>query len=356
MNAAVLHAIRDIRLEQLDVPSYRDDEVLVQVEVVGVCGSDLHYYAEGRSGSSFVSKPTVIGHEFAGTIVAAGIAVDENRIGERVAVEPGIACRRCSQCVAGRYNLCENMYFLGAAPIGGAMAEYIAVPARNAYAIPANLTSEAAAMIEPLSVAMWATERGGVVPGKRLLITGAGPIGLLAAQMSYVRGARQISIIDTNPQRLILAQQLGPFSTYSPDEWQTSGAGVDVLIECTGAPAALQSAVGSLAPASSVVLVGVGPETVTLPMTVLQDREVTVTGSYRYRNTWPAAIELAASGSIQLDMLVTDRFSLADAALALSANLTNSSAVKVIINPQEYASSTSQSGARSPGGRVEGRK
>jgi L-iditol 2-dehydrogenase len=335
MTVAVLHASRSLRIERRPTPKPSAGEVLLRVEAVGVCGSDLHYFYHGRSGSSSITSPTIIGHEFAGTIVAVGPGVPPERIGERVSVEPGIACRNCQQCRLGRYNLCLNMQFLGAAPIDGALQQFLAVPTDNAFAVPPDVTTESAALIEPLSVAMWAVERTQIGPAKKVLITGAGPIGILSAQVAAVCGAGDITIIDTNVARLNTVSSLTNVRAYTPEHWANEPGTVDVLIECTGSPAALESAMPRLNPAATIALVGVGPERLTLPMDIVQEREISIIGSHRYRHTWPAAIDLVARGAVRLDALVTDRFPLALAEEALQRNRHETAAMKVIIHPQK---------------------
>jgi L-iditol 2-dehydrogenase len=333
MRAAVLHAIEDIRIEVQPTPTPAADEVLIRVDSVGVCGSDLHYFFDGHSGSSQITSPTVIGHEFAGVVVQTGAGIDPARLGERVSVEPGIACRHCRECVAGRYNLCENMHFLGAAPINGALRQYISVPATNAFTLPDSVTADEAAMLEPLSVAMWANEKARVKLGDRVLVTGAGPVGILAAQVAAARGARDITVVDTNPARLDLTRQLGPFIAVDPATWTHSPAQVDVLIECSGSPQALASVVTQLAPAGKVILVGLGPDTVSFPMNIIQEREITIMGSHRYRGMWPAAIALVADGAIKLGPLITDHFGLTETGKALRQNREHPTSMKVIIHP-----------------------
>lgn len=173
MRASILRKQGDIALEQVGVPPLDDDQVLVQVAAVGVCGSDVHYYEHGRIGDYVVDHPLVLGHELSGRIVAVGATVDPARIGERVAVEPQRPCRVCDQCRQGRYNLCPDIEFYATPPIDGAFTEYVAIQADFAFPIPDNVSDEAAALIEPLSVGIWACQRAKIGPGSRVLIAGA---------------------------------------------------------------------------------------------------------------------------------------------------------------------------------------
>ncbi|HAY43176.1 MAG TPA: NAD(P)-dependent alcohol dehydrogenase, partial [Micrococcaceae bacterium] len=170
MRAAVLKRQGDMSMENLPVPQLQPDQVLVQVAAVGVCGSDVHYYEHGRIGDYVVDHPLILGHELSGRIAAVGSAVDTARIGKRVAVEPQRPCRSCMQCKTGRYNLCPDIEFYATPPIDGAFAEYVSIQSDFAYDIPDSVSDEAAALIEPLSVGLWACERAGIKPGSRVLI------------------------------------------------------------------------------------------------------------------------------------------------------------------------------------------
>src|SRR5258707_14539699 len=207
--AAVLYAPHDVRLEERPMPHVGPRDVMIEVKAVGVCGSDVHYYEHGRIGSYIVRQPLILGHESAGVIVAAGDAVSKSRIGERVAIEPGIPDGVCEQCRAGRYNLCQNVRFFGTPPIDGAFANYVTVPTQFAYALPDNLSNEEGAMIEPLSVGLWACRKARLRGGDHVLITGAGPIGMLAMKVAFALGVVAVTLTHVSPQRLSLARQLG---------------------------------------------------------------------------------------------------------------------------------------------------
>jgi L-iditol 2-dehydrogenase len=175
MRANILKSQGDMAMETLPLPPLDADQVLVQVAAVGVCGSDVHYYEHGRIGPYVVDHPLILGHELSGRIAAVGSAVDPSRVGKRVAVEPQRPCRKCKQCKAGRYNLCPDIEFYATPPIDGAFAEYVTIQSDFAYDIPDSVSDEAAALIEPLSVGLWACERAEIKPGSRVLIAGAGP-------------------------------------------------------------------------------------------------------------------------------------------------------------------------------------
>jgi L-iditol 2-dehydrogenase len=301
---------------------------------VGVCGSDVHYYEHGRIGPYVVDRPLVLGHEAGGEVVALGPGVESLTVGQRVSVEPGVPCRSCTQCLAGRYKLCPDVRFFATPPYDGAFCEYVAMPAAFVYPVPENVSDDAAGLLEPLSVGVWACRRGHVAPGSRVLITGAGPIGLVCAQAARAYGAAQIVVTDINPRRLELAQRMGATAL---DVSQTpvgeSGFDPDVLLECSGHPQATRDAIRTVARAGHVVLIGMGGDDLPLPLPYVQDHELVVTGAFRYANTWPTAIELVASGRVDLDLLVTGHYGLADVEDALTAPRRDPATVKAIVRP-----------------------
>ncbi len=188
MRVSVLHEAGRLELADWPVPAPGPGEVLVAVRSVGVCGSDVHYFQHGRIGDFVVRSPLVLGHEVSGRIAAAGPGVDPRRVGSRVAVEPGAACGACAQCKAGRYNLCPDMRFFATPPVDGALAEYVVVRADLAFDLPDAVSDDAAALLEPLSVGIWATGKARLTAGSSVLIAGAGPIGLVAAQVARAGG------------------------------------------------------------------------------------------------------------------------------------------------------------------------
>ncbi|MDQ4504434.1 MULTISPECIES: NAD(P)-dependent alcohol dehydrogenase [unclassified Sinomonas] len=319
MRASVLRRQGEIALETLDVPAPDDDQVLVQVAAVGVCGSDVHYYEHGRIGPYIVDHPLILGHELSGRIAAVGKDVDPSRIGQRVAVEPQRPCRTCAQCKAGRYNLCPDVEFYATPPIDGAFAEYVKIQSDFAYAIPDSVSDEAAALIEPLSVGIWACERAGIRPGSRVLIAGAGPIGIIAAQAARAFGAAEVYVTDIAEDRLAFALQHGATHALNPKADSVEGLDVDAFIDASGAAPAVRTGIKAVAPAGKVILVGLGADDVELPVSFIQNREIWLSGVFRYTNTWPLAIQLVADGKVDLDVLVTGRFALDQAEDALNA-------------------------------------
>ena len=330
MTTAVLYAPRDLRIEQRPVPNPSEGEVLVRILSVGVCGSDVHYYEHGRIADFVVRSPLVLGHESSGQIVEVGKGVSRSRVGERVAIEPGEPCGHCGQCREGRYNLCPNIRFHGTPPVDGTLSEFVAVKSELAYSVPDEISDNAAALLEPLSVGIWANRKAGTQTGTSLLIAGAGPIGLVTTMVARAAGATRIAVSDVNRNRLSAAVASGATETAVPGS-DLAGE-FDAFIDCSGSTAAIGAGVRLVRPAGSVVLVGMGADELRLPFGVVQQRELVITGTFRYANTWPTAIALAASGRVSLDDLVTGEYGLADTEKALTAGRDQRS-VKAVVRP-----------------------
>lgn len=319
---AVLHAPADIRMEERPLPQIGPREVLVALKAVGVCGSDVHYYEYGRIGSFIVQKPLILGHEPAGVIVDVGTEVSRNRIGARVAIEPGVPDGDCEQCRAGRYNLCPNIVFFGTPPIDGAFAQYVAVHEGFAYDLPDNMTMEEGALIEPVSVALWACRKARFQGGEHVLVTGAGPIGILVMKVAFALGVANVTVSDVSPNRLALARKHGATRVVNVAEQSLADAGVwaHVLLECSGAERALAGGIRTIEPHGVAVAVGMSPdEEQCIPLAFLQQREITLTGTFRYAHTYRDAIEMVSSGRLDVASLVTGRFSLEQVEQALQA-------------------------------------
>lgn len=334
MRVSVLTGIGSVEVVERDVPTPAADEVLVEIGSVGVCGSDVHYFEHGRIGPYVVDAPLVLGHEAGGTVVAVGSGTTSLREGQRVSIEPGVPCRSCAQCLAGRYNLCPEVRFFATPPHDGAFSQFVSMPAPFVHPVPDTVSDDAAGLLEPLSVGIWACRRAGVSPGCTVLVSGAGPIGLLAAQAARAYGADAVTVTDVNPHRLSVAEHLGLHSLdVGAAPLADAGLEPDVLVECSGNPNATWDAVRTVARAGRVVLVGMGSDEVRLPLSYVQDRELVITGAFRYANTWPTAIRLAASGRVDLDSMVTGRYGLDDVEAALTAARSDPTMVKAIVNP-----------------------
>jgi L-iditol 2-dehydrogenase len=336
MTAAVLHGARDLRLEDVPVPIAGEGEVLLSVDGVGLCGSDVHYYLDGRNGSNVVRKPAILGHEIAGTVVETGPGVSPQLLGRRVVVEPAESCGQCAQCTAGRYNLCEAGRCLGSPPTHGGLARHVVAPADLVHVLPDGLDRVAGPLVEPLAVAVHAMNRAGVAAGRDVLVSGGGPVGLLVAQVARRRGARSVTVVDPVPERLQVARNLGFELAVTPD--QVDGL-FDAVLECSGAPAALGAALRSARPGGKLVMVGTPPAgEVAVPLGLVQRYEVDVVGCFRYTHAFPEAVSLAASGEVELTRLVTARFPLRDAREAL-VHAASGQGVKTVVEPAQEGES-----------------
>ncbi|MBB4688144.1 zinc-binding dehydrogenase [Amycolatopsis jiangsuensis] len=318
--AVLLHGARDLRFGSVPPEDLVPGRVRVAVRGVGLCGSDLHYFADGRNGATVVTAPTVLGHE------GFGVITEGERAGQRVAIEPAAPCLRCPVCLAGHYNVCPDHTCLGSPPAHGLLRESVVVPAQFAHPLPPAVSDEVAPLIEPLAVATWALRRGGPVAGRRVLVTGAGPIGLLVLQAARAQGAADVVVTDVSPQRLAAAGALGA-TTGEPGP-------CDVAFDCSGAPAAIRTAAAALVPGGTLVLVGVpGEPAPAFPLQLLQRQELDVRGCFRYGpGAFATAIALAASGQVDLAALVTARFPFAEAVTALTTALTDRAQLKVLID------------------------
>jgi L-iditol 2-dehydrogenase len=336
-HAAVLVRPGEIQLMERPVPEPGPGEVLVEISSVGVCGSDVHYFTEGRIGDFVVREPLVLGHEASGVVRDLGPATSGRfEVGQRVALEPGVPCRRCRSCREGRYNLCPDVKFLATPPVDGAFARYVAHDEEFCYPLPDQLSDDAGALLEPLSVAVWASWKAGLAVGQRVIVTGAGPIGLLTAAVARAAGAVEVVVTDTVQARLELAEKMGATSVVDAAEGAGALAGLqaDALVECSGAAAALEAGLRGLRGAGRAVVVGMSPEThVRVPLSLVQQKEVELTGTFRYANTYPAAIALASRGAVRLDDIVSAHFGLAEVEDALMASKKDPQVVKPVVHP-----------------------
>jgi len=331
--AAVMTALNKIEIEDRAVPEPGPLDAVVRIEAVGVCGSDHSYFVRGRIGDYIVDGPIVLGHEVSGVVEKVGAEVSGIAAGDRVAIEPGTPCRNCRECRLGRYHLCPDLVFLATPPYDGALLEHMLIDSRNLFPIPDSMTFEQAALLEPLSVGIWACKRANLAPGDDVLVTGAGPVGLVSASAARAFGARTVTITDISDFRLNLAGSMG-FTTERSDK--PSDADFDVLIECSGAPGVLAAGMRRLRPAGRAAMVGMSKEDlIGLPLSQLNKNEVTLGTVNRYNNTWPIAIELVASGRVDVRPLITHHFTLEQTAEALTLAERVPDSVKAVVHPQQ---------------------
>lgn len=334
MRASVLLARKTLEVQERPVPRLRPDQVLVQIASVGVCGSDVHFYSEGRLGDWVVDEPLVLGHESGGTIVAVGSDVDPARIGERVSIEPQHPSTTSRETLSGRYNLDPQMEFYAVPGVDGAFAEYAAIQSHFAHRVPDSLSDDAAALLEPLSVAIATAQKGQFTVGSRVLITGSGPIGIVTAQVARAYGASEIIVTDVDAQRREQALRFGATRVIDPaaESVGSLGLAVDAFVDASGAAIAVKTGIREVRPAGHVVLVGMGAPEVALPIPVIQNNELVLTGVFRYANTWPIAIGLIESGRVDLDGMVTGHFGLDEVEAALRSTA-EPSTLKSVVHP-----------------------
>lgn len=346
MKVAFFTGLRALEVLERPKPALeRPGDVLLRIDTVGVCGSDIHYYAEGRIGDQVIEHPATLGHECAGTILEVGSEVDGLKSGQRVAIDPAISCGNCDQCLAGRTHTCCDLQFLGCpgqAP--GAAAEYITIDAGSCYPIPDSMTMVQAALVEPLSVAVHARRLAGLQSGSAVGILGAGPIGLCTLLSVRALGPCRAFVTDLLDNRLGLAKRCGADWTGVPtrgdavaDILQEEPGGLDCVFECAGEQAALDQAVELLKPGGVLVLAGI-PEgdRIHFRADALRRKELRLQNVRRQNDCTQAAIDLVASGAADVDPLATHHFDLEDskAAFDLVADYSDG-VVKAIIHVSE---------------------
>ena len=328
MRACVLHAVGDLRCEDVADPAPKAGEVLVKVRACGVCGSDIpRVFDKGT-----YHFPTIPGHEFAGEVAAVGPEVDRGLVGRGVAVFPLIPCKRCAMCAVGAFAQCEDYDYLGSRS-DGAFAEYACVPAWNLVPIPVGVSFEEAAMLEPAAVALHAVRQGRVDAGDAVLIFGAGPIGLLAGSWAQICGAGQVLLADVDPAKLDFAERLGFDLRLNPrdrdvEAWVRgiTDRGADVVIEASGSGAAFEDGMRAARTFGRVVLMGNPAGEMRLSQQgywAILRKELTVRGTWNSRygvppkDEWALAMDYMASGRLEVGPLITHRVGLEELVDAL---------------------------------------
>lgn len=318
MKALALTARRRLELVEIAPPALRlETDVLLQVEQVGICGSDLHYFVEGGIGSQVVQYPFVIGHECSGTVSTTGPSVTRVRPGDLVAVDPAMSCHQCDQCRSGREHTCRRLRFLGCpGESPGCLSEFIVMPEASLYPVTGRLTAIQAALCEPLSIGIYAVRLAQLPPQSAVAILGAGPIGLCVLLAARDAGAGSISMTDRIPERVHSAVRMGADWAGNPDLEDVVAAmlehhpqGFDVVFECAGQPETLDQALALLRPGGRLVVVGI-PRTprVSFSIDLLRRKEITITNVRRQNRCVAPAIESVASGRANVESLVTHRF------------------------------------------------
>ncbi len=323
------------RMEVVDssIPSFKDDEVLIEVDSVGLCGSDIHAFKYGPYiPPKDPNQEIGLGHECAGTIIAIGKDVKNLNIGDRVCIEPGIPCGVCRYCREGKYNICPNVDFMATQPnYKGALTHYVCHPALFTYRIPNNMSLLEGALVEPAAVGMHAARLAEVTPGKNIVILGAGCIGLMTLQACKTMGATNIMVVDVIEKRLEAANKYGATKVVNATtndavercNTHFSGEGVDIVFETAGSNITAKQAVSMVTRGGKIMIVGTIPgET---PIEFLKiNREVSIQTVFRYRNCFPMTIEAIASGSIDVKSMVTNIYDYGDIQLAFEESVNKS--------------------------------
>lgn len=345
MKVAVMLGVGKMGFEERDIPKAKDDEVLVKLEYVGICGSDLHYYETGAIGDYVVKPPFVLGHEPGGTVVEVGKNVKHLKVGDRVALEPGKTCGHCEFCKTGRYNLCPDVVFFATPPVDGVFQEYVAHEADLCFKLPDNVSTLEGALIEPLAVGFHAAIQGEAHLGQRAVVMGAGCIGLVSMMALKARGVSEVYLVDIMEKRLEKALELGATGVINGAKEDvlervkelTGGAGMDLVIETAGTEITTRQAIHMAKKGSNIVLVGYSKSgEMTLPMSLVLDKELTFKTVFRYRHIYPMAIDAVAAGKVNLKGIVTDVFGLDEAQKAMDYSVNNKAdIVKAVIRIAE---------------------
>ncbi|MBT3274978.1 MAG: NAD(P)-dependent alcohol dehydrogenase [Spirochaetales bacterium] len=338
MRAAFLSGIRDLKLKETELPGQENDHVLIKIAANGICGSDIHFYEDGKLGPFVVDQPYIPGHEASGVVVSGPVG-KAPQPGQRVAIEPGIPCRTCSLCKSGRYNLCTDVRFLSAPPENGTFADFVSIPWDFAHPLPDSINDETGAFVEPVSVAIQACERGGLTAGNTVLIVGAGPIGLVLALVTRAYGASRVYIVDVQNNRLRLAKEIGADRVFNPaDEdlvsacGEATNGGADIVFDTSGSSTAAAGTPLLAARGGRVVLVG-WPErgSFEFPVEIILEKELDIRGVNRYCNTYSKAISIL--GELNIDKLISHRFPFEDVAEAFRFTSANrNETVKVMVS------------------------
>lgn len=317
MREMVMTAPGRLELREVPEPAPRDHEILVRTRRIGICGSDIHVF---HGTHPFTSYPVVQGHEVSGEVIERGKDVQWAKRGDRITLIPQIVCGLCPPCRRGDYHICNDLAVMGF-QTEGAARELITLSQDNALVLPAGMDLDTGAMIEPLAVAVHSLGQGGDISGARVLVTGAGPIGNLVAQVASAGGAGTVAVTEMSPFRIELAERVGLQHIFNPQQVSLREAlqerfgpeGPDMVFECSGSPAAIRDSVDLVRKGGRIVIVAVFEERVPLDLALIQDREITVCGTLMYRRTdYEEAVRLADQGAVRLRELITHTFPFAE--------------------------------------------
>lgn len=332
MKVAVMNGVGKMGFVEREIPQPADNEVLVKLEYVGICGSDMHYYETGRIGDYVVEPPFVLGHEPGGVVVEIGKNVTHLKVGDRVALEPGKTCGHCEYCREGKYNLCPDVVFFATPPVDGVFQEYVVHEAALCFKLPENVDTLEGALIEPLAVGFHAANQGGAHAGQTAVVFGAGCIGLVSMMALKAEGVSRVYVVDIMQKRLDKAMELGAtgvINSMNTDVQEeigrlTEGKGVDLVIETAGMEVTTRQAIHVTKKGATIVLVGYSKTgEMTLPLSLALDKELTFKTVFRYRHIYPMAIEAVASGKVNLKGIVSNIFNFDDIQAAMDKSVSD---------------------------------
>lgn len=341
MKVAVMEGIGKMGYVERPIPEVKPDEVLVKIEYVGICGSDMHYYETGAIGDYVVEPPFVLGHEPGGTVVEVGSNVTHLKVGDRVALEPGKTCGQCEFCKTGRYNLCPDVIFFATPPVDGVFQEYVAHEAALCFKLPENVSTLEGALIEPLAVGFHAANQGNAHAGQTAVVMGAGCIGLVSMMALKAEGVSKVYVVDVMQKRLDKALELGADGVINATQVDTveeilkltEGAGCDLAIETAGTEITTRQCIHAVKKGATIVCVGYSKSgEMTLPMSLALDKEIRFETVFRYRHIYPMAIDAVASGKVNLKGIVTDIFEFDDIQNAMDKSVADkANIVKAVV-------------------------
>jgi L-idonate 5-dehydrogenase len=339
MRAAVLHAPKDLRIEPVPAAALGPPDVEVRIEAGGICGSDLHYYYDGGFGTVRLHEPMILGHEIAGTVARVGAEVASVKPGQRVAVNPSRPCGDCRYCQEGKQNYCLDMRFYGSAMrfphVQGGFRELLVCDEAQAVPVPATVSAAKAAFAEPLAVCLHAVNRAGSLLGKRVLVTGSGPIGALTVLAARYAGALEIVATDVADAPLASARKVGADVVINVSQknalacYERDKGSFDVMFEASGNAAALAGGLGVVRPQGVIVQIGIAGGAMTLPMNVAVAKEIELRGTFRFHEEFALAVALISGGLVDVMPLLTATIPLADANDAFALAADRSKAMKV---------------------------
>jgi L-iditol 2-dehydrogenase len=345
MKVAVMLGIGKMGFEERDIPKVKDNEALIKLEYIGVCGSDLHYYETGAIGDYVVNPPFVLGHEPGGIVVEIGKNVKNLKIGDRVALEPGKTCGHCEFCKSGKYNLCPEVQFFATPPVDGVFQEYVAHEADLCFKLPENVSTMEGALIEPLAVGFHAAIQGNAKIGQTAVVMGAGCIGLVTMMSLKAMGVSKVYVVDLMEKRLKKALELGADRVINGSNSNvaeeigklTGGKGCDLVIETTGSEIAASQAIDITKKGATIVFVGYSKNgEMTLPMSIAINKELTFKTVFRYRHIYPLAINAVSTGRVNLKGIVTNTYNLDEIQEAMDYSISNKAdIVKTVIRVSE---------------------